>query len=230
MRNLVLIFTFVFISCNQKHDISKTEVSYGKTSTQDSIQNLEKKNEIKKFSINTIYNENDSDFSDVQVNYNIGKFVFDKDYNEFIVDSTLDVEVKYQTLKDYSLDEHTDDKNIIRLSNYVFSLQKDNGVLFIGLFERVEKHNWKCIDIKELEKYAELGECNYILGDGKVFSYVCKTEKGNSCFAVVIDKENSAGKYDKILKAIKFDLVNGKIIEIDLKKEKVECFPEVGDE
>jgi hypothetical protein len=93
----------------------------------------------------------------------------------------------------------------------------------------MEKNNWKCIDIKELEKYSDTGEYNYILGNDKLFSYSCETDKGHSCYAIVIDKVNSQGKYNKILKAIKFDLYNKKIVEIDLKKEKVECFPEIGE-
>jgi hypothetical protein len=129
-------------------------------------------------------------------------------------------------LKDYTLNQYSDDEGIIRISNYVFSLQKNNGILYIALFRRVEENNWKCKDIKKIEKDSETGGYNYILGDDKIFSYACETNKGHSCYAVVIDKLNTKGKYDKILKAIKFDLANEKIIEIDLKKEKVECLPE----
>jgi archaellum component FlaF (FlaF/FlaG flagellin family) len=220
MRYLIVIFAFVFFSCNQKQE-------YEKVSNRVSVdKNDIHKSEAKKFLISNVYDENDSDFSDVQVNYNIGKFVFDKNYNEFIIDSTFDQDIAYQKLKDYLLDQYADDKNIIRLSNYVFSLQKDEGFLYIGLFRIIDRNKWKCKDLIKLEKYSELGEYNYILGNGKIFSYACNTSAGDSCFAVVIDKVNSAGKYDKILKAVKFDLVNEKIIEIDLNKEKIECLPE----
>lgn len=220
MRNVLFILIFAFFSCNNKQE--HTKVSKRVSVDKNDIQ----KSEAKKFVINNVYDENDSDFSDVQVNYNIGKFVFDKNYNEFIIDSTFDQDIAYQKLKDYLLDQYADDKNIIRLSNYVFSLQKNEGFLYIGLFRRIDKNKWECKDLIKLEKYSELGEYNYILGDGKIFSYACNTSSGDSCFAVVIDKVNSAGKYDKILKAVKFDLVNEKIIEIDLNKEKIECLPE----
>lgn len=222
MRNLVLILAFVLVSCNQK----QPKVSKIRSSNQKRIH----KNESKKFVINNVYGEKDYDFSDVQVNYNIEKFIFNKNHNEFIIDSTLDGDIAYQRLKDYLPDQYEDDKDIIRLSNYVFSLQKNSGYLCIALFRRVEKDKWKCKDLKRLEKYSELGDYNYILGEGKIFSYACNTKEGNSCFAVVFDKENSVGKYDKILKAVKFDLVNEKIIEIDLNKEKIECLPEMSDE
>lgn len=224
MRNILCVLIFVFFSCNQKQE--HTKVNYNLSSDKDVIQ----KSGAKKIVINGLYDENDYDFSDVQVNYNIGKFVFDKNYNEFIIDSTFDQDIAYQKLKDYSLDQYRDDENIIRLSNYVFSLQKNEGFLYIGLFRRVDKNKWKCKDLMKLERYSELGEYNYILGDGKIFSYACNTSAGDSCFAVVIDKVNSVGKYDKILKAVKFDLVNEKIIQIDLSKEKIECFPEMSDE
>jgi len=220
MRNGLFILIFAFFSCNQKQE-------HEKVSNRVSVEKNDiRKSETKKFVISNVYDENDSDFSDVQVNYNIGKFVFDKNYNEFIIDSTFDQEIAYQKLKDYLLDQYADDKNVIRLSNYVFSLQKDEGFLYIGLFRRVDKNKWKCKDLMKLERYSELGEYNYILGDGKIFSYACNTSAGDSCFAVVIDKVNSVGKYDKILKAVKFDLVNEKIIQIDLSKEKIECLPE----
>lgn len=224
MRNILCVLIFVFFSCNQKQE--HTKVNYNLSSDKDVIQ----KSGAKKIVINGLYDENDYDFSDVQVNYNIGKFVFDKNYNEFIIDSTFDQDIAYQKLKDYSLDQYRDDENIIRLSNYVFSLQKNEGFLYIGLFRRVDKKKWKCKDLMKLERYSELGEYNYILGDGKIFSYACNTSAGDSCFAVVIDKVNSVGKYDKILKAVKFDLVNEKIIQIDLNKEKIECLPEMSDE
>jgi hypothetical protein len=226
LRILLLVFVFVFFSCSQKQQPSKIKVSNSKSSDKQSLH----ENEVKKFVINNVYDENSSDFSDVQVNYNIGKFVFDNNYSEFIIDSTLDKDIAYQRLKDYVLDQYEDDQNIIRLSNYVFSLQKNNGFLYIGLFRRVERNKWKCKDLKKLEAYSEIGDYNYILGGEKFFSYACNTNKGNSCFAVVIDKVNSAGKYDKILKAIKFDLVNEKIIDIDLSKERIECIPEMSDE
>jgi len=224
MRNVLFILIFAFFSCNQKQEQVKVSnrVSVDKNDIHTS--------EAKKFVVNNVYDENDSDFSDVQVNYNIGKFVFDKNYNEFIIDSTFDQDVAYQKIKDYLSDQYADDKNIIRLSNYVFSLQKNEGFLYIGLFRRIDKNKWKCKDLIKLERYSELGEYNYILGDGKIFSYACNTTAGDSCFAVVIDKVNSAGKYDQILKAVKFDLVNEKIIELDLNKEKVECLPEMSDE
>lgn len=163
----------------------------------------------------------------MRVNYATGKFIVEDD---FVIDSALSKEERYFTLRDYKLNEYIDDKNLIRISNYTFSLQKSNGFLNIGLFRRTENNNWKCKDIKPLESYSKLGDYNYILGDNKEFSYTCETSKGDFCFAVVIDKVNSKGKYDKILKAVKFDLVNEKIIEIDLNKEKIECLPEMSDE
>lgn len=226
MRILILFFVFTFFSCNKKQE-SVNNDSLNKELPNAAIYDSEKEKEVKKFSLNEAYNEGDFDFSDVRVNYSLGKFVIDNDFNEFIIDSTLDREERYQTLKDYALNEYADDRSIIRISNYAFSLQKNNSVLSVGLFRKLKNH-WKCIDIKELEKYSELGEYNYILGDNKIFSYTCETREGHFCFAIVIDKANPVGKYDKILKAIKFDLINEKIIELDLKKEKVECLPEIG--
>ncbi|AYN05781.1 MULTISPECIES: hypothetical protein [unclassified Flavobacterium] len=228
MRILILFFVFAFLSCNKKQEPFNSDLSNNKSLNQD-IHDSEKKKGIKNFLINEVYNEDDFDFSDVRINYSSGKFVIDNDFNEFIIDSTLDREERYQTLKDYAFSEYADDRSIIRISNYAFSLQKNNSVLYVGLFRKTKEDNWKCKDIKKLEKYSVLGDYNYILGDNKVFSYTCETMEGHSCFAIVIDKVNSVGKYDKILKAIKFDLINEKIIEVDLKKEKVECLPEIGD-
>ncbi|MCC9016441.1 hypothetical protein [Flavobacterium lipolyticum] len=231
MRKLLLILALGFFSCNQKQLPSKKDVNSKRYSDQEkNDHNFEKKKELKIFSIDRVYDENDFDFSDVRINYGTDKFIIDSNFNKFIIDSTLDEDVVYKTLKDYILDEYTDDRRIIRISNYTFSLQKNNGFLNIGLFRRTESNKWKCKDLKVLETYSELGDYNYILGDNKVFSYTCETSKGHNCFAVVIDKVNSKGKYDRILKAVKFDLVNEKIIEIDLKKEKLECLPESGEE
>lgn len=226
MRILILFFVFTFFSCNKKQESVNNDL-INKEISNVAINDSEKEKQIKKISINGVYNLNDLDFSDVSVNYSSGKFVIDDDFKEFIIDSTLDGEDKYQTLKDYAINQYSDDRSIIRISNYIFSLQKNNGVLYVGLFRMIKKQ-WKCVDIKELEKYSELGDYNYILGDNKIFSYACETREGHFCFAVVIDKVNPVGKYDKILKAIKFDLINEKIIELDLKKEKVECLPEIG--
>jgi len=223
MRNILLIFLLIFFSCKKKQELSKINVSNTKSSEQKRIH----ENKAKKFIINKVYNENDSDFSDVRVNYAMGTFIID---NDFVIDTTLSKDERYFRLRDYKLNEYIDDRNLIRISNYTFSLQKNNGFLNIGLFRRTQNNKWKCKDLKKLESYAELGDYNYILGDNKVFSYTCETSKGDFCFAVVTDKVNSLGKYDQILKAVKFDLVNEKIIEVDLQKEKIECLPEMSDE
>lgn len=218
-RIFCVILIVAFFSCQQKEKniVHKNEV-----------QNTENKENphLKKILINAIYDEDDYGYTDLQINYGSGKYVFDEEFNEFIIDSTLGSEIRYQTLKDYKLSQYADDESIIRISNYVFSITKQDGFLFIGLFRRVGEENWKCIDIMKLEKYTELGEYDYILGDGKIFSYSCETTKGHFCYAIVIDKINSERKYSQILKAVKFDLVKGKIVEIDLKTEKIECFPE----
>jgi hypothetical protein len=228
MRIIVLIYALAFLSCNQKQVPLNDNLKANSSNLR--ICDSVKKKQIKKISINTVYNESDYDFTNIQINYGTGNYTIDNDFNEFIIDSTLDKEVRYQTLKDYVLSQYADDRSIIRISNYVFSLQKNKGVLYIGLFRRIKNNNWKCVDVMGLEKYSKLGEYNYILGNNKEFSYACETSKGHFCYAIVIDKVNPAGKYDKILKAIKFDLVNEKIIDIDLSKERIECIPEMSDE
>lgn len=218
-RIFCIILIVAFFSCQQKEKniVHKNEV-----------QNSGNKENphLKKILINTIYDEDDYAYTDLQINYGSGKFIFDEEFNEFIIDSTLDSEIRYQTLKDYSQSQYADDESVIRISNYVFSIQKNSGFLYMALFRRVEENSWKCVDKIPLEKYSELGEYDYILGDNKLFSYSCETAKGHFCYAIVIDKINSERKYSQILKAVKFDLVKGKIIEIDLKTEKIECFPE----
>jgi|GEM_PF-4297627 len=102
MRYLIVIFAFVLFSCNQKQE--HTRISNRVSLDKNDIQ----KSEAKKFVISNVYDKNDSDFSDVQVNYNIGKFVFDKNYDEFIIDSTFDQDIAYQKLKDMSLTKPED--------------------------------------------------------------------------------------------------------------------------
>ncbi|MEW5675952.1 hypothetical protein ABGT15_06525 [Flavobacterium enshiense] len=155
---------------------------------------------MKKILINTIYDEDDYAYTDVQINYGSGKYIFDEEFNEFIIDSTLDSEIQYQTLKDYKLSQYADGESIIRISNYVFSIQKNKGFLYIALFRRIQENSWKCVDMMRLEKYSELGEYDYILGNNKLLSYSCQTDKGHFCYAIVIDEINSENKYDKILK------------------------------
>ena len=46
----------------------------------------------------------------------------------------------------------------------------------------------------------------------------------------MINEIDKSEKYKKVLRAFKFDLEKEIIVEVDLKKEKVECFPEIGDE
>lgn len=224
-KAIFLIFALIVISCNlKKDDIKRDKKVEGITadvSPQDEFN-------TELFKVDNTYHENSYNFIELLINYNLGKFVYNEEFEKYLVDTLL---VKTKNLELFEVLQNPKDyrNEVISIDDFTLATLKYKGKFYVGFFKIVDIDKYKCVDVLELDKYKKK-ETYFDLGDNKEFSYTCKTSKGHSCYAIVINKINSAGKYDKILKAIKFDLVNEKIIEIDLKKEKVECLPEIGDE
>ncbi len=220
-----LIFALIIISCNLKKDDIKKDKKI-----EDITADVSSQDEFNKelFKVNHTYHENSYNFIELLVNYNIGKFIYNEEFEKCLVDTLL---VKTKKLELFEVLQNPKDyrNEVILIDDFTLTTLKYKEKFYVGLFKILDIDKYKCVDILELEKYKKK-ETYFDLGDNKEFSYNCETSKGHSCYAIVIDKVNSTGKYDKILKAVKFDLVNEKIIEIDLNKEKIECRPEMSDE
>jgi predicted RNA-binding protein len=228
MRIVIIIFAFSLFSCNQKLEKVKN-IPKEKGTISNQILDNQKTiyTKIKKYAVGQLYNGN-QDFGGLRVNYGSGKYVYlekDVEGEGFLIDSTVTV------TKNIELDEilfrpENYPEYQINMMDFDVHIIKSDGILSMVLSKREKNKIWKCLDVIEVEKTSDSSEYPTVLGNNKVFSYICETDKGHVCYAVVMDKINASGKYEKVLKAYKFDLANGKIIEIDLKKEKVECEPE----
>lgn len=227
MRVLILVFILSLFSCNQKQE----KISKEKKTVSDKIINNNERNysKSKEYVIGQIYNDSIINFGGLRINYGFGKYIFSKTNEDYLVDSTI-VQSKNVELEEILFRPEDYAGDLIKISDFTYGLIKSKGILSMGLLKKEKNYNWKCVDAKEVEKISNTSEYPSELGNGKVFSFICETNKGHFCCAVVIDKINSSGKYIKVLKAYKFDLGNEKIVEIDLKKERVECEPEIGDE
>ena len=228
MRNIVLILIFVFFSCNQKNEnvLTKQNTRVDKT-----LHDQKEYSKNKRFEIGQLYNESDVSLGSIYVNYNSGKYKFEKEYPDFLVDSTLTEDERNNSLLNLeNASLSAKDKNIISLRNFAVSNINNQGKLSEIFLKKERDERWKVIDIVDIGK-AINGDINqYEMEGNQYLSFSCYNNKGYQYFGIVVNKVNSLRKYEKVLKAYKFDLVNEKIIEVDLKKEKVECFPEIGDE
>jgi hypothetical protein len=126
--------------------------------------------------------------------------------------------------------EKASDQNVIKIRDFGVLNINQKGNLLTIFFKKEQGEKWKVIDVLHIGKAINTDEHQYKMEGNQYLSFDCYNNKHNQYFGIVINKINSSGKYEKVLKAYKFDLLNKKIVEIDLKKEKVECFPEIGDE
>lgn len=228
-KNQYLIFFLAFsiIACKNNNSEKQEIVSKDKKTVSDLTINDNKENysKNKRYEVGQLYNDSIINFGGLRVNYNVGKYVFNKTNEDYLIDSTV-VQSKKNELEEILFRPEDYPGDVIKISDFTFGLIKTEGILSMGLLKKAKNYNWKCVDVKEVEKISDTSEYPSELGNNKVFSYICETNKGHFCCAVVMNKINSSGKYEKVLKAYKFDLANEKIVEIDLKKEKVECEPE----
>src|SRR6218665_863007 len=220
MRNIVLILIFVFFSCNQKNEnvLTKQNTRVDKT-----LHDQKEYSKNKRFEIGQLYNESDVSLGSIYVNYNSGKYKFEKEYPDFLVDSTLTEDERNNSLLNLeNASLSAKDKNIISLRNFAVSNINNQGKLSEIFLKKERDERWKVIDIVDIGK-AINGDINqYEMEGNQYLSFSCYNNKGYQYFGIVVNKVNSLRKYEKVLKAYKFDLVNEKIIEVDLKKEKVE--------
>ncbi|TDW46588.1 hypothetical protein EV144_106260 [Flavobacterium sp. 270] len=233
LRNFIsLVFiSIILISCAEKKEKEFNELSNDsdtiKKNLVDSLKSSDKKNED--FKIGKIYNDSDLNLASININYNNGKYKFEREYPDFLIDSTITEEEKKQSILVLG-NENVTDKNVIRIEDFGVLNINDQGNLLTVFFEKEKGDKWKAIDKLNIGKAINTDLHQYEMEGNKYLSFSCYNNKHNEYFGVVINKVDPSGKYEKVVRAFKFDLVNGKIIEIDLKKEKVECFSEIGDE
>jgi hypothetical protein len=228
MRTIIIIFAFSLFSCNQKQE-KLENISKEKDIVSNQILDNQKTtySKNKRSLIGQIYNDNSFNFIGLPLNYGYGKYIFlKKEMGESYLIDTIVTKTENIELEDILYRPEDYPEHSIKISDFTYAVIKSDGILSMGLFKQEKIDNWKCIDVIEVDKISDTSEHPFILGKNREFSYICETNKGHYCCAVVMDKINASGKYEKVLKAYKFDLANGKIIEIDLKKEKVECEPE----
>ncbi|OXA71735.1 hypothetical protein B0A67_10290 [Flavobacterium aquidurense] len=232
MKKIFLLIVVLLFSCGKKsqNEINKTSNEYDTLKKNSSIDSLEVTNKKKEdFKIGKIYKDSDFNVVGIYVNYSNGKYKFEKEYPDFLIDSTITEEEKYQKILSLN-NEKTNDQNVIKIRDFGLLNINHKGTLLTIFLKKEKADKWKVIDILDIGKTINMDEYQYKMEGNQYLSFDCYNSKHNQYFGVVIDKINSSGKYEKVLKAYKFDLINEKIVEIDLKKEKVECFPEIGDE
>jgi hypothetical protein len=228
MRIFIVIFIFSLFSCNQKQGkVSKEKKIVSNLTLNDKRENYSKKK--KDFKIDEVYKDSDLNLTGIFINYSNGKYKFEEEYPDFLIDSTITEEEKYQSILVLN-NEKVSDQNVIKIRDFGVLNINQKGNLLTIFFKKEQGEKWKVIDVLHIGKAINTDEHQYKMEGNQYLSFDCYNNKHNQYFGVVINKINSSGKYEKVLKAYKFDLLNEKIVEIDLKKEKVECFPEVGDE
>ncbi|WP_337966767.1 hypothetical protein [uncultured Flavobacterium sp.] len=232
MKKIILLVVILLFSCGKKsqteiNKLSNEHDTIKENSSEDSLQVSNKKKPD--FKIDEVYKDSDLDLTGIYVNYNNGKYKFEEEYPDFLIDSTINEDEKHQSILILN-DEKASDQNVIKIRDFGVLNINQKGNLLTVFFKKEKGEKWKVIDILDIGKAINMDEHQYKMEGNQYLSFDCYNNKRNQYFGVVINKINSSGKYDKVLKAYKFDLLNGKIIEIDLKKEKVECFPEIGDE
>jgi hypothetical protein len=228
MRIFIVIFIFSLFSCNQKQGkVSKEKKTVSNLTLNDKRENYSKKK--KDFKIGQIYNYADLNLTGIFINYNNGKYKFEEEYPDFLIDSTITEEEKHQSILVLN-NEKASDQNVIKIRDFGVLNINQKGNLLTIFFKKEQGEKWKVIDVLHIGKAINTDEHQYKMEGNQYLSFDCYNNKHNQYFGIVINKINPSGKYEKVLKAYKFDLLNKKIVEIDLKKEKVECFPEIGDE
>jgi hypothetical protein len=228
MRIFIVIFIFSLFSCNQKQGkVSKEKKTVSNLTLNDKRENYSKKK--KDFKIGQIYNYADLNLTGIFINYNNGKYKFEEEYPDFLIDSTITEVEKHQCILVLN-NEKASDQNVIKIRDFGVLNINQKGNLLTIFFKKEQGEKWKVIDVLHIGKAINTDEHQYKMEGNQYLSFDCYNNKHNQYFGIVINKINPSGKYEKVLKAYKFDLLNKKIVEIDLKKEKVECFPEIGDE
>ncbi|MEN2400565.1 hypothetical protein GKZ90_0012305 [Flavobacterium sp. MC2016-06] len=232
-KNLPVIFF--------KGKTTQPEIKYPKTFKKNyySLEKIRSSVEVKEdrhaknkdFKIGQLYNDSDLNIGSIYVNYNSGKYKFDENYHDFLVDSTVTEDESYQSIGNLENENiSAKDKNVIRIRDFGVADSNDRGNFSLIFCKKIKDEKWKVIDIVNIGKAIDMSEHQYKMEGNKYLSFSCYNNKGYQYYGLVINKIDSSGKYEKVLKAYKYDFVNEKIVEVDLKKEKVECFPEIGDE
>ncbi|MFD1604173.1 hypothetical protein ACFSJW_08290 [Flavobacterium artemisiae] len=228
-RTFFIITVILFISCkkNDKEELIKSTIKNDslKIYTSDSLQSSVK-NDLK---IGNTYNSAELSVAGIFINYNNGKYKFEEDHPDFLIDSTLSEDEKYQVLSALN-NENLKVEKAIRITDFGVLNVNDKGNILEVLFKKEKKDYWKVVDILNIGKAIDEDEHQYKIEGNRYLSFSCENNQHHQYFGVVINKIDKSGKYEKVLRAFKFDLEKEKIIEVDLKKEKVECFPEIGDE
>lgn len=232
MKKIVLFIVVILLSCGKKNEKEYTESSdkyhtLKKDSLAESLKSNNKKNGD--FKIGELLNDSDLNIAGIYANYGSGKYKFEQEYPDFLIDSTLTEDRRYQSI--LNLERETiKDENVIRMKDFGVLNINNQGNLLKILLKKEKIDKWKVIDILSIGKAINKDMNQYEMEGNKCLSFTCYNNKKDQYFGVVINKITASGKYEKVLKAFKFDLVKEKIIEVDLKKEKVDCFPEIGDE
>lgn len=232
MKKIILLAVVLLFSCGKKDqkEINKLSNEHDTIKENSSVDSLQASNKKKTdFKIDEVYKDSDLDLAGIYINYNNGKYKFEEENPDFLIDSTITEDEKHQSILVLN-DEKASDQNVIKIRDFGVLNINQKGNLLTVFFKKEQGKKWKVIDILDIGKAINTDEHQYKMEGNQYLSFDCYNNKHNQYFGVVINKINSSGKYDKVIKAYKFDLLNGKIVEIDLKKEKIECFPEIGDE
>lgn len=234
MKKVILIVIVLLLSCGRKNnkELKESSNKYDTVEKSYSVDSLQLKHKIvKEFKFGQLYNDSEFSLGSIYVNYDSGKYKFEKEYPDFLIDSTVTEDEKYQILLQLENENlSAKDKNIISVRNFRVSHINNRGNLLTILFKKEKGEKWKVIDIIKIGKAIDMKEYQYEMEGNQYLSFSCYNNKQNQYFGLVINKINKSGKYEKVLRAFKFDLEKEKIVEINLKREKIECFPEIGDE
>lgn len=232
MKKIFLLAVVLLFSCGKKsqNEINKLSNEHDTIKENSLVDSLQVSNKKKSdFKIDEVYKDSDLDLAGININYSNGKYKFEEENLDFLIDSTITEDEKHQSILVLN-DEKASDQDVIKIRDFGVLNINQKGNLLTVFFKKEKGEKWKVIDILEIGKAINTVEHQYKMEGNQYLSFDCYNNKHNQYFGVVINKINSSGKYDKVIKAYKFDLLKGKIVEIDLKKEKVECFPEIGDE
>lgn len=218
MKKIILIIIILFISCGKE---KKNQL----TTKKDSLE----LSQIRNFKIGNLYPDSDLEPSAIFINYNNGKYKFEEDHPDFLIDSTLSEDKKYQVLSALN-NQNLIVEKAIRVTDFGVLNVNEKGNLLDVLLKKEKKDHWKVVDILNIGKAVNEDEHQYEMEGNRYLSFSCENNQHHQYFGIVINKIDKSGKYEKVLRAFKFDLEKEKIVEVDLKKEKVECYPEIGDE
>lgn len=234
MKKIILIVVVLLLSCGRENnkELKESSNKHDTVEKSYSVDSLQLKHKtVKDFKFGQLYNDSELSLGSIYVNYNSGKYKFEEEYPDFLVDSTLTEDERYNSLLNLENESFSAmDKNVICVRNFAVSDVNNQGNLLTIFFKKEKRDKWKVIDIIKIGKAIDMKEYQYKMEGNQYLCFSCYNNKHNQYFGVVINKIDKSGKYEKVLRAFKFDLEKEKIVEINLKREKIECFPEIGDE